>query len=495
MSLYEVLKASKTERFPDYWTLLWGRKMSASMIKTITGVLPITFRSNGTALINYRIYGTADGSGVQTENGYKIPITVSQQGQTDKNYDIYIGDSPLTSGDYIDYESGKIYKAKRIHEDTVTIDGIVWDILDYDHDEVYKADRTRAKHTVTIQTHDIINYLQYSAKQAAFTFPNGLAAGTYHFTIGAHPWVAGDVNKVLTFTLVNAIPTGGQLVFDGAYNQTLVGTTISVFASPTSTTAAETVTMTEGDTGTDLGTILRSRTDTVNSIERALLGSNNWIESAMRQYLNSDKAAGSVWNPQTVFDRPPDWEATKAGFLNGKSTNFISHIGTAKKTTGLNTISDGGGTSVHDEKLFLLSRSEVYMGDEYTGGEGTPYAYYEDYSDHQSPSTAADSNRIKYRAGTASNWWLRTPNIGSACSEKIVYTSGASIGGSVAYAIGIAPACCIVLDDMGDWVKQTFYTEIAADLPVVETFNGENTLDSTETLGEVTIKGQIKPQS
>lgn len=29
-------------------------------------------------------------------------------------------------------------------------------------------------------------------------------------------------------------------------------------------------------------------------------------------------------------------------------------------------------------------------------------------------------------------------------------------------------------------------------LPAIETFNGENTLDSTETLGEVTIKGRIK---
>ena len=38
------------------------------VISTITGVLPITFRADGTALINYRIYGTADGAGVQTEN-------------------------------------------------------------------------------------------------------------------------------------------------------------------------------------------------------------------------------------------------------------------------------------------------------------------------------------------------------------------------------------------------------------------------------------------
>lgn len=469
----------------------WAKVEGGWTVTTLTGTLPITFRSNGTALIDYRIYGTAEGAGVQTEqHGYKIPLTVS--GTETKTTDVYIGDTKLMAGDYIDYKTGKICKAKRIHEDTVTIDGIEWDILDYDHDEVYKADGTRAKHTVTIQTHDIINELQYSARQATFAFSNGLAAGAYKFAVGAHPWVARDVGKVLTFTIANAIPAGGQLVFNGAYNKTLVGTTISVFASPTSTTAAETVTMTEGDTGTDLGTILRSKTDAINSIDRALLGSNNWLESAMRQFINSDKTAGNAWTPQTVFDRPPTWTSITDGFLNGKSTNFISHIGTAKKTTGLNSISDGGGTAVNDEKFFLLSQSEVYMGDEYKGGEDAPYAYYKNYSDNQSASTGADKNRIKYRAGVAKNWWLRSPYVGFASNVRLVTPSGAWDNHRATYANGVAPACCIVLDDMDDWVRQTFYTEVDADLPAIETFKGTNTLDSTETLGEVTIKGKIK---
>lgn len=34
-------------------------------------------------------------------HGYQIPLTVSQQGQTDKNYDIFIGDSPLTEGETV----------------------------------------------------------------------------------------------------------------------------------------------------------------------------------------------------------------------------------------------------------------------------------------------------------------------------------------------------------------------------------------------------------
>ena len=491
MTLYDALKASKGLPVSDSYAALWGKSAAESGIKTLTGRLPITFRSNGDVLLNYRIYGTADGAGVQTEDQYTIPLTVTS-GSESKDTIIPIGNTKLMAGDYIDYEAGKIYKAKRIHEDTVTIDGIEWDILGYDHDEVYKADGTRAKHTVTIQTHDIINNLQYSARQAAFAFHDGLTAGTYHFTVGAQPWFFSDINKVLTFTLTNAIPSGGQLVFNAAYNHTLVGTTISVFASPTSTTATETVTMTEGNIGTDLGMILRSKTDTINSIDRALRGSDNWFESALRQYLNSDKTAGNTWTPQTIFDRPPVWASATAGFLNSKSANFISHIGTAKKATGLNTMSDGGGTAIHDEKLFLLSQSEVYMGDKYEGGEGTPYAYYKNYSDNQSPSTAADSNRIKYRAGTASAWWLRSPNTGDACNVGHVLSSGAWSNYIATSSYGVAPTCCIILDDMDDWVKQTFYTEVDADLPAIETFEGENTLGSSVEVGKVTIKGKIK---
>jgi hypothetical protein len=67
-SLYEVLKASKTQQFPDYWTLLWGRKLSASMIKTITGTLPLTFTAKGGNAVDWTISGNAEGVGERTKN-------------------------------------------------------------------------------------------------------------------------------------------------------------------------------------------------------------------------------------------------------------------------------------------------------------------------------------------------------------------------------------------------------------------------------------------
>lgn len=77
MSLYEVLKASKTNRFPDYWTLLWGRKMSASMIKTLTGVLPLTFTAKSGTAVDWVIYGNDENGTenlvppIRTANGWK----------------------------------------------------------------------------------------------------------------------------------------------------------------------------------------------------------------------------------------------------------------------------------------------------------------------------------------------------------------------------------------------------------------------------------------
>ena len=72
MNFYEILKTKKLGRgSPDYWTQLFAEHVGGKgewKVAELTGTLPMTFRSNGTALIDYRIYGTESGAGVQTEN-------------------------------------------------------------------------------------------------------------------------------------------------------------------------------------------------------------------------------------------------------------------------------------------------------------------------------------------------------------------------------------------------------------------------------------------
>ncbi len=300
------------------------------------------------------------------------------------------------------------------------------------------------EHSLTVGFQDCYAELQFDAREALFAFPDGLATGSYTFTIKAHNWVPSDVNKSLTFTLTQAIPKGGQLVVSQAYNASFTTGNISSYASSSTTEPIETVKMNEGDIGTSLGDVTNAIVDNTNSCQRALLGSNRWSTSALKQLLNSDKAAGTFWKAQTVFDRPPSWAANTAGFLYGMDPDFVSVIGRVNKRTALNTVSDGGGYEDSVEKVFLLSRSEVYAGKENNIDEGGPYDYFKDFSDFSAPSTGKDTNRIKYRNGAAKYWWLRSPDTGNARNVRNIYPSGELYYYYATNSYGVAPACCIV---------------------------------------------------
>ena len=306
-------------------------------------------------------------------------------------------------------------------------DRIVWDIVHIAPDGT----------AITLLMHDTMPELVFSAKQAIFAFPDGLAAGEYHFTVAQQPFFAGDVGKTISFTLTQAIPEGGQLILNNSYNATMIGSTISSFASPTATTATETVTMSEGSGGTDLGSLTNAGTPAsgINSIQRALLGSNNWKFSAQRQMMNSDKPAGSVWTPQTIFDRPPAWASNTAGFLYGLDEDFLSVITPTTYTTVNNTVSDGGGEYTLTDKFFLPSRTEIFGTNELTNyPEGEQFAYY---------VGATDADRIKYRAGSARSWRLRTPYNYYAHHVRHVITTGALTNYYASTALGWSPACRI----------------------------------------------------
>ena len=318
---------------------------------------------------------------------------------------------------------------------------LVWDIIGFDHDTPTDSHMT---HSMTIQLHDCINSYQFDEKEAFYYADAELPAGTYNLTVGEHTWVSSDVGKTVQFTLANAVPKGGQIKFNQSYNVSLIGATVSTYASGSATTAIETATMTQGTSGTSLGTIKNSINGNLNSMQRALLGSNNWENSAMRQYLNSDKSAGAFWTPKSNWDRYPSWNASLAGFMNGMDEDFLAVVGKAEKVTALNTVSDGGGSVTTTETFFLISRSEVYMGKENSIDEGDPYAYYEDFSTLSAPGTGADANRIKYRNGSAQYWWLRTLYTGSANRERSVSTDGSLNDYNAVSSHGVAPACNII---------------------------------------------------
>ena len=322
-------------------------------------------------------------------------------------------------------------------------DDLVWDVIGIDHDTPTDSQFT---HSMTLQLHDCLaSTMMVDNQEALYYAENGLTAGTYNFTIQDSYDTSYGGGKTYQFTLTNDVPARGQLVFGWAYNTQASAAKITSYASSTSTTAIEQVGVTEGSDGTSLGTTDGNSTN-INHIHRARFGSNNYKESAIRQFLNSSAVAGSVWTPQTKYDRPPSWNSNTAGFMKDIDSDFLAVLGASPKVVALNTVTDGGGSvTINNDKFFLLSRSEVYGGKENNINEGEPYPYYSNYSDLSAAGTGDDSNRIKYRSGTTAQWWfLRSPDSATGGNARDVNPAGGVnyyiAGGSG----GVAPACNII---------------------------------------------------
>ena len=274
---------------------------------------------------------------------------------------------------------------------------LTWDIIGLDCDTPVNPGLT---HSMTLQLHDGWKLLQFDAVEALYYCETELAAGTYNFTLLAGYDTTYGGGKTYSFTLANAVPAGGVIMFPWEYHKQAAETKISTYASRGSTTVIESVSVTEGANGTSLGTA-DGKSANMNHTHRIRYGSNKYSTSAMRQLLNSDAAAGKVWTPQTIYDRPPAWAATQNGFLAGLDPDFLAVVADVKKRTALNTITDGGGYEDTVEKFFLLSCSEVYAGLENSVNEGNPYPYYSDFSDLSAAGSGEDGNRIKYMDGVA----------------------------------------------------------------------------------------------
>lgn len=312
---------------------------------------------------------------------------------------------------------------------------LVWDIIGFDHD--VPTDDTQT-HSMTIQLHSLLSdSLMFDAIEALYYAETELPAGTYNFTLVSGYDTTYGGGKTYYFTIANPVPAGGQIVFNWGYQKQAAECKISTYASQTSTTVIESVGVTEGSEGTAL--------ENTNHTHRARYGSNRWSQSAIRQWLNSDGEKSAWWNPSNIYDRPVNYISTKNGFLNGLDADFLAVIGEVTKRNALNTVTDGGGYEDTTELMFLISRGEVYGGNENGINEGTPYPYYSENSDLSSAGTGTDANRIKSKVGGAATyWWLRSCYSGVGSSVRLVTPAGSIGYASAYYPTGVAPACNII---------------------------------------------------
>ena len=312
---------------------------------------------------------------------------------------------------------------------------VIWDVVAHDYD---KDPKGRFEHSVTLLSHDcVINAIQFDNTEALYHAGETLVAGTYHFSLLVGYDTTYGGGKTLQFTLTKDVPAGGVIIFPWAWNTQSTVTKISTYETQSSSVALESVVVTEGAGGTDLGTA--DGKGTLNHTHRIRYGSNNWKESALRQMLNSGKAKGTFWTPQTKYDRPPTWNTTVDGFMAGLPADFLDVIGICThitKTNGIHEEANELSSSYETQDRFWLpSYSEVFGGMENNVADGTQYPYY-------SGGLAAD--RIKYNnSGAARYWWLRSPNPWDASGVRHVIPDGALGSDGASNSIGAAVACAI----------------------------------------------------
>lgn len=132
-----------------------------------------------------------------------------------------------------------------------------------------------------------------------------------------------------------------------------------------------------------------------------------WAESDMRRYLNEE-----------VIELLPD------------------ELREIIKPTKIVQACDGKRRETED-KLFLLSRTQVFGKDE----------WYEPTESDDSPIDIFESSRKRVKElegyGTPEHWWLRSPSSSYSDDFCLVRTDGTVYFISASYSFGVAPAFCI----------------------------------------------------
>lgn len=340
---------------------------------------------------------------------------------------------------------------------TETANTIVWVVRGHDH---HDAADSHYNHTMTIEAKNVYSAANgttkavvYDAAEALYYCEEALPAGTYNFT-----WSMATSGSVVPgtyqFTITLGIPAGGQIVMGtNSNNRAITDCKISTYGSIGSTTQIENnIVITEGSGGTSLGTInaTSASVSNLNCAQRILWGSNNYAQSGLRQWLNSNKKLGSVWSPTNIFDRAPGWHTGSDnayhGFMHGLGADFLGAIQAAKVPCRTNSVFevdslDGTEFSVNQiynlaDKFFVLSRPEIYGSYDSTSyKDGEQLDYYVGLS---------NSDCIKRDvSGTARSAWLRSPNPSHASNARIVDSDGSLNGNHAVGGTSVAPACII----------------------------------------------------
>lgn len=300
-----------------------------------------------------------------------------------------------------------------------------------------------------LQAHYTLPFgIQFSHQRAFLACPEGLAVGTYHFDFAKTSGENVKPGISYQFTLTKPVEKGGRLA--GCYNApNTAPTSWKIYSyGKNGITLNETVNVTVGSGGTNLGTIQDvNRSGNLNSIQEMAYGHNRWKTSALRQYLNSNKPKGQWWIPQDKWDICPDQLASKDGFLCGMPEEMLNCLKKVKVVTYANAVNDEGAEDITYDYVTLPSLSQMFIKPQ-KSGEGDAHTYWKRRSGKLVPNEwmQENPNMITYSVDnktSASEVRMRSADSGSGYLAWIASTNGIIYGSNTSYAISCSPLVCI----------------------------------------------------
>lgn len=310
----------------------------------------------------------------------------------------------------------------------------LYDVVAHDY---FKSVHNENAHTMTLLSHDVLGYVAFDGNEAFYRTDTVLPAGTYNFTLDTTytNWTAGTYQ----FTLTQPLYPGGCLMIGTNTTISLLNSqVISISNIGSSGGIIETRNIESGNGGTSLGTLGVE----LNHPQRVATGSNNYGESAIRQFLNSPMTTGDWWVSQTKFDRPPN-NRPSFGFMSGFDDEFLACVGevivpcaTNARYEAPNSATSPDEMYTVNDRFYLLSQTEI---SDVTSDMAPDLSQRLPYF-----KNATNADRIKYKDGAVTSWWTRSANRWSPNITHSVTSTGAVNHATVSFEIGLVPAFTIV---------------------------------------------------
>lgn len=345
--------------------------------------------------------------------------------------------------------------------------GTAWDLDVLGNDEDAAAD-ANIRHVLSLQFHSIFIYgsIQFDPQQYLFAVTaeslawlgiegTELPAGTYHVTLD-HGDYGNDTSEDGTyqFTTTKPVPIGGGIRHStiGAYRSEYAKSAVlagkfMTYGTERFATIESGLATTEGSEGTSLGTTTarepaRKVGDYTNFTDRQAYGSNRWLNSFMRQWLNSDESV-MTFTPMTIWSRPAS-ATLPSGFLS-RIDPELKAVLCKVRTRYAKSVADGYGYEDVEDYVKLPTMLDLNFGNNSDVAEGpvnaagavtrtTPYSLY---------AGATNDDRIKYQGTTARYWWMASPLPWLGSNVRNVYPSGALRNNYASYALGACPSLYI----------------------------------------------------